>query len=140
MYRESEGSKKLMPSFKTRPTRHHIDRAPTSRALCRWCRLPIQKGNQRLVSVVFVRPARSTARFHCLGCAFRPEVRSSLKASVVAALREAVTRESYGFPPSDTVAETRMQRDEDTILSYLSLAKRPVPSVMETLKQQSILQ
>ena len=61
--------------------------------------MPIDKGSLRLVSTVFVRPGRSTKRLRCLGCAFRPEIASTLEGSVLKALRAAVAKESYGFPP-----------------------------------------
>lgn len=57
-------------SFKTKPHRYTIGPAPTSRARCRRCRRPIERGALRLAIHAFVRPNRSTtfARHLSLGC------------------------------------------------------------------------
>ena len=57
-------------SFKTKPHRYTIGPAPTSRARCRRCKRPIERGALRLAIHAFVRPNRSTtfARHLSLGC------------------------------------------------------------------------
>ena len=69
-YRPLRGVHPPPMSFKTKPHRYTIGPAPTSRARCRRCRRPIERGALRLAIHAFVRPNRSTtfARHLSLGC------------------------------------------------------------------------
>ena len=64
-YLTYNGTERLQPppmSFKTKPHRYTIGPAPTSRARCRRCRRPIERGALRLAIHAFVRPKTGAQR------------------------------------------------------------------------------
>ena len=54
--------------FKARKSTYRIGVAPTGRARCRGCKRLIPKGATRIVSTVFVMPARASELSRCSCC------------------------------------------------------------------------
>jgi hypothetical protein len=54
--------------MKSQPNEYHISLAPTSRARCRRCKKPVQKGAVRIVVTAFVKRNFTTRFTRCASC------------------------------------------------------------------------